>query len=269
MRETQPVAATMFYNTGHRVQSGAFKTMRRGRINPSPFEPSISSPDGRVAVKQLRNSTATSISSGSSVQPDDSDHVTVLTEHVAQLVTDVLATLWADALLRAVYEFIDTYEAKHRSTFPWEIPRFRYVRTGLAVTNVPDSAMRPRDKAVYLVEELIDSEVEGEWRKYMNNNTARHRFIDMNNSDPQNFKRAEFLAFCQHFQYWHTSTQAFTADFQGGNTLLSDPQIITDPCLGRELFSKGNLANTHRNFKRDHVCNTFCKYFELPDCGEL
>ncbi|KAH9830598.1 uncharacterized protein C8Q71DRAFT_360388 [Rhodofomes roseus] len=258
MHGTRPVTATMFYNAGHRVQSGAFKTMRRGRIDPSPF----SSSDGRVAVKQLRANTSSSVASGSAVQPNEP-----VTERIAQLVTDVLATLWADALLQAVYDFIHAYEAEHHAPCPLEIPRFRYVRTGLAVTNIPDA--RPGDKVVYLVEELIDPEVDGEWRKYMNNNTARHRFADSETSDSQNFKRGEFLTFCQHFQYCHTGAQAFTTDFQGGKSLLSDPQIITDPCLGRELFSKGNLASTHRDFQWDHVCNDYCKYFELPDCGEL
>ena len=67
----------------------------------------------------------------------------------------------------------------------------------------------------------------------------------------------------------------------GGDTLLTDPQIITHPCassdhytrffshstlsdLGRKLFSKGNVQRTHRDFEKDHECNIFCKFFEVP-----
>ncbi|EPS99916.1 hypothetical protein FOMPIDRAFT_1016828 [Fomitopsis schrenkii] len=228
--------------------------MRRGRIDPCPFNEA--SPEGRVALKQPRDFTAT----GDSVTGVAGRHVQ---DQVGQLVVDALATVWASALLEAVYDYIAQYEHKRNTSCPWKVPRFRYVRTGLAVTNSHDES--PTDKQVYLVEELITPDVNGLWRKYINNNTAQHRFTHEKDLATDNFKRGEFLTFCQHFQYWYTEGQAFTADFQGGDTLLSDPQIITDPSLGRDLFSKGNLSDTHHNFQRDHICNVFCKFFELPN----
>ena len=81
-------------------------------------------------------------------------------------------------------------------------------KCGLAITNYPGVA--PEQKDVYLVEELIRTE-DGPWRKYINNNSSfPHHF-----HDKENQRRADFLAFCQHVQYWRTGCQAFTLDFQG------------------------------------------------------
>ncbi|KAA1471496.1 hypothetical protein DENSPDRAFT_850264 [Dentipellis sp. KUC8613] len=243
MSGARPVVAEVFFNTAQDLEYGTFKSMRRGRIHPPPFR--AESPDGRVALKQLRDRR---VDGSTSLSAGNASNVSV-EERVGQLAQDALATVWAAALLQLVYDFIKSYH-QDRSPLqcPWGIPSFRYVRTGLALTNTS-----PRDKDVYLVEELVDSNAEGPWRKYLNNNTARHRFT--HDKDPANFKRAEFLTFCQHVQYWKTCGQAFITDFQGGDTLLSDPQIITDPHLGRDLFCKGNISNTHRSFERDHVCN--------------
>ncbi|KAI9450929.1 hypothetical protein BJY52DRAFT_1226912 [Lactarius psammicola] len=117
------------------------------------------------------------------------------------------------------------------ATCPVTIPQFRFVTSGLAMTNVPGAA--PKQKEVYLVEQLIQSD-DGPWRKYINNNSS------------------------------HPCCLVFTSDFQGGDTLLTDPQIITHPDLGHKLFSKGNVQRTHRDFESEHKCNIFCKFFEVP-----
>ena len=68
--------------------------------------------------------------------------------------------------------------------------------------------------------------------------------------------------------------------FSGGTRLLTDPQIITaqyvskpdssidsNPNYYRDtgiIFSEGNLASTHATFSTEHVCNMFCKFFNLP-----
>ncbi|KAF8256670.1 hypothetical protein EI94DRAFT_1443232, partial [Lactarius quietus] len=169
---------------------------------------------------------------------------------------------WATALLQDVYDFIALYHQSHSITCLVAIPQFQFVKSGLAITNVPGVA--PDDKEAYLIEELIRSE-EGPWRKYINNNSSCPRFFH----DHENQHRGQFLAFCQHVQYWRTGCQAFTTDFQGGDTLLTDPQIITHPDLGHKLFSKGNVQDTHRDFEKEHECNVFCNFFEVPLlCGQ-
>ncbi|KAF8274175.1 hypothetical protein EI94DRAFT_1562062 [Lactarius quietus] len=174
---------------------------------------------------------------------------------VRELTTDSLSIQWASALLQDVYDFIMSYHQTHRSTCPIPIPQFRFVVSGLAMTNVPGS--EPEEKEVFLVEELIQSD--GPWRKYINNNSSRPCSF----SDNKNLRRSQFLAFCQHVQYWRMDGLVFISDFQvGGDTLLTDPQIITHPWW--KLFSKGNVQHTHNNFKQDHECNIFCKFFEVP-----
>jgi len=87
----------------------------------------------------------------------------------------------------------------------------------------------------------------------------------------------------QTFRVSHVSNQfrASLTTLQGGDTLLTDPQIITHLCeipsdklacishfslsdLGRKLFSKGNVQDTHHEFENEHQCNIFCKFFEVP-----
>ncbi|KAF8268498.1 hypothetical protein EI94DRAFT_1518284, partial [Lactarius quietus] len=167
---------------------------------------------------------------------------------------EALSTQWANSLLRDVYNFISEHQRSANTACPVEIPPFRFVTTGLAMTTFPSD-----NKEVFLVEELIQEE-DGPWRKYINNNSSHPCYF----SDIENRQRAEFLAFCQHVQYWRTGCLAFTSDFQGGSTILSDPQIITHPDLGGKLFSRGNIQRTHSNFENEHTCNVFCKFFDIP-----
>ncbi|KAH8981628.1 hypothetical protein EDB92DRAFT_1805123, partial [Lactarius akahatsu] len=146
---------------------------------------------------------------------------------VRELAADALSTQWANSLLRDVYDFISEYQKQTDTICPMEIPVFWFVAAGLAVTSFLGATFlgaTTDSKEVFLVEKLIQHK-DGPWRKYINNNSSYPCYFS-NNEDCQ---RAEFLAFCQHVQYWRTSCQAFTSDFQGGNTLLTDPQIITHP----------------------------------------
>ena len=119
----------------------------------------------------------------------------------------------------------------------------RYVQAGLAIEVSKDPAGTDRQNT-YLLEEFIDSEDPGWFVKYLNNNSAEpHKFKDEERSI-----RAEFLSFSQHVQFIETGSQAYLSDLQGrsltrtqfsinnlslnilgGRTLLTDPQIITNP----------------------------------------
>ena len=103
---------------------------------------------------------------------------------------------------------MDLYHQSHYKTCPEMIPLFKFVMTGLAITNVPGEA--PECREVYLIEELIQPS-DGPWRKYINNNSS----CPWGFNDPDDQHQAQFLAFCQHVQYWRTGCQAFTSDFQG------------------------------------------------------
>ncbi|KAJ7699616.1 hypothetical protein B0H17DRAFT_1049036 [Mycena rosella] len=71
-----------------------------------------------------------------------------------------------------------------------------------------------------------------------------------------------FLAFTQHLQYWMTLKLFFISDYQGGKGLLTDPQVLSSSELGN-IFAEGNVSSGYQSFERDHVCNEFCKFFDL------
>ncbi|KAH9170860.1 hypothetical protein EDB89DRAFT_1815552, partial [Lactarius sanguifluus] len=151
-----------------------------------------------------------------------------------------------------VYNFIELYHKSHPLTCPMAIPVFQFVTCGLMMTNVPGAT--PQHKEVYLV---IQPDHDGPWRKCINNNSSCPCYF----KDTKNYHCSEFLAFCQHIQYWRMGHLMFTSDFQGGDTLLTDSQIITHLDLGCKLFSKGNVQRTHCKFESEHKCNVFCKFF--------
>ena len=147
-------------------------------------------------------------------------------------------------------------------------------------------------KEAYLIEELIQSK-EGPWRKYINKNCSHPHFF----YDHKNQHHCQFLAFCQHVQYWRTGCQAFTTAFQGEHVfdqsimlvwqhhqvvihslqthklshihvrsfllhyLTPSDSILSD--LGCKLFSKENVQDTHYDFGMEHQCNVFCDFFEV------
>jgi hypothetical protein len=147
-----------------------------------------------------------------------------------------------------VYSFMKNEEPVCGSP-PFEVPRMRYVQAGLAIQVSKDLEGTGNLKQnAYLLEEFIDSEEPGWFVKYLNNNSAKpHKFKDEERSI-----RAEFLSFSQHVQFIETGGQAYLSDLQGrypgpslrfsdikfnlpsiillgGPTLLTDPQIITNP----------------------------------------
>lgn len=213
MQEVQAQNGFILYNTSQKPQYGAFKSMLEGQIDlmgaACPF---LATSATFIALKQpyLLNHSDSDLSPSVvpvptlALSPDD---------QIKELAADALSIQWASSLLQDVYAFIASYHKNQQTTCPITIPQFRFVKAGLAVTNVPGVA--PEKKEAFLVEELIQS-TDGPWRKYINNCSSCPRHF----SDPGNCRRAEFLAFCQHVQYWRTGCQAFTSDFQGKSHFL-------------------------------------------------
>lgn len=125
------------------------------------------------------------------------------------LAADSLSIQWAGALLQDIYDFIAGYYQSHDDvTCPVTILQFWIVTSGLAMMNIP--GMPLKQKEVFLVEELI-WQSDGPWRKYINNNSS----MPCPFSDQLNICHSQFLAFCQHVQYWRMHNLVFTSDFQG------------------------------------------------------
>ena len=205
MDNVHPSNGYISFNVAQKLKYGAFKSMREGRINmvgPCPFP--LVAGVALVALKQPY------MDNPGTMDADSSSAIPTLSlspdEQARELSADALSTQWANSLLRDVYDFISEYQKHANTACPAEIPQFRFVTAGLAMTTFPSD-----NKEVFLIEELIRHEEDGPWRKYINNNSSRPCFFP----DDKNRQRAEFLAFCQHVQYWRTGGLAFTSDFQG------------------------------------------------------
>ncbi|KAJ7846390.1 hypothetical protein B0H14DRAFT_2293822, partial [Mycena olivaceomarginata] len=107
----------------------------------------------------------------------------------------------------------------------------------------------------------IEESQEGRFRKYINNQApVPNTFL----FDCEDANRALFLAFTQHWQYKRThGLLAFVSDYQGGNTLLTDPQVISHPSLG-DIFASGNMPSSCKEFPTTHKCNNSANTFRLP-----
>jgi len=64
---------------------------------------------------------------------------------------------------------------------------------------------------IFLLEEVIQKNEEGKFRKYLNNVLPVPLPMD-NNEDAEH---AQFLAFSQHIQYFKTKKLVFVSDYQG------------------------------------------------------
>jgi len=160
------------------------------------------------------------------------------------LTMEVSCLVWAQALLDIFYDFIkeesdsDLEGPKKLPNLPFHVPQFRFVKAAIAIEQSSSTSVK---KTSFLLEEVIDPNMEGPFRKFLNNVSPEP--LVMKTKDDE--ERARFLAFSQHVQYWKTKKQVFVSDYQGkqsiiydfnqcltalfplagGNMLLSDPQI--------------------------------------------
>ncbi len=137
----------------------------------------------------------------------------------------------------------------------------------------------PTPKA-FLVEEWINTDDSNhQFIKYLNNWVPHH----ISDSVPQTPKAREitdFLIFAQHVQWKKSGNLAFTADYQGAGDLLTDPQIMSNPYVSLvsmsfsplywcftsiygNLFGDGNIPSVFKEFRSNHHCNCYCKFFNL------
>ena len=132
---------------------------------------------------------------------------------IRYLTAEILCGQWADALMKDVFDFIEAQiKATEVSKEQLPIPNIRYVRMALAL----EDGVRGDHRKVFLIEERIDKSTEGGWRKYMNNNMAVPNPTATRTCEEQHI--ADFLVFCQHAQYKHTSELAYVTDYQGASS---------------------------------------------------
>ncbi|KAH9924597.1 hypothetical protein B0H21DRAFT_712449 [Amylocystis lapponica] len=148
------------------------------------------------------------------------------------LFVEVKCLVWADLLLRLVYDFIRRECAK-RGKPSFDIPQFRYIEAALAK--------------------------EGVFRKYINNEHA----VPLKLRHPEDTVLAEFLAFTQHVQYWKTQKIAFITDYQDISAMYSQMEICPlHMPPSRRTIDAMHFANTSR-FQQTMMPGLFQTYFVL------
>ncbi|TFK28398.1 hypothetical protein FA15DRAFT_701068 [Coprinopsis marcescibilis] len=95
-----------------------------------------------------------------------------------------------------------------------------FIKLGQASTCLSSTSAAP----TYLIEEKID----GRFIKYIHNSKCSPS-ESIQPDNPPWYENALFLAFMQHAQYDITGGLAFVLDYQGNETILTDPQIMTSP----------------------------------------
>jgi Alpha-kinase family len=181
------------FNPLSKPQLGSFKKAQFGRMNDLTTRESQP-----VCIKQCIRREQHADTFKSSIMVYDS-------RKQAELLTmEINCTRWAAALMGVVYDFI-VAESRTRGRPPFKIPKMKFVSVALAIAQ--------NDKRdTYLIEDVIDTAGEGEFIKYINNNSAKPLVFHDNE---ERTGIAAFLAFAQHVQYYKTQQLAFVSDFQG------------------------------------------------------
>jgi hypothetical protein len=184
------ISLTLMYNLRAKPKYGAFKQAIFGYVDRQALWNTTS-----VAIKQC---FYTSPSTSTRVLYDKHSQLTKLSMELNCL-------RWASALMGLVYNFINEYNAtngrKPSESFP--IPDMIFVKSALAISG--------SDKEVFLLEEVINEEIEGPFIKYIGNGSVKpYDFLE-----GDEHRRGQFLSFCQHVQFLKTKGLAFVGDFQG------------------------------------------------------
>ncbi|KAF8166923.1 hypothetical protein K438DRAFT_1616380 [Mycena galopus ATCC 62051] len=183
-------------------------------------------------------------------------------DEYAKTVEEANLLYWASSLMEFTYSAITRFVSKASTYPPFEIPQLRFVRAGVAVchdqvtgSNVSNTSFMKR---TYLVEEFIEGGSDT-FIKFVHNGDATP-LLDAND---ELYHIAEFLCFTQHLQYYKTDKAVFLSDLQGSATLLTDPQIMTSS-YDSNIFGDGNVSSIFDKFPEQHICNRYCKWFDLP-----
>lgn len=126
---------------------------------------------------------------------------------IKHLITEIVCLVWADALLKLVYRFMEDQDHQHQEhdqDMP-VVPQLHFTSCALACSDDRTN--------IYLVEEFIDEKIEGRFQKYINNSSALVSLSHLRGEEAINI--AYFLSFSQHVQYVKTKGLAYISDYQG------------------------------------------------------
>ncbi|QRV92825.1 hypothetical protein RhiJN_20843 [Ceratobasidium sp. AG-Ba] len=190
-----------------------------------------------------------------------------LVDERIRTIRETSSLIWASPLLQEVYDYVDGFDAGE-TPLPLQapcIPKLRFVESGFI--NIVDPKKSGASLGTLLVEEKIP--VGREFVRLIGNDSPV--VLPHNNRNHQHI--GYFCSFAQHVQFLITNERMFCSDWQGGvsedpngETLLTDPQIMTHSHLGPALFADGNLTDAVERFPTEHECagNPFCEYY-IPE----
>lgn len=194
-----PVMSTLSLNMSAPVMRGAFK-----RATWADLSPKLADGGSVVVAKQAIDNTIAGTRTTERERPYEG------VKQLTWLSDDIKCMVWANAMQKLVVDFIQLcFLEENTLQYELDIPKFSFVAGALGVETKSDNDKKK--PPTWIIEERVDEEVEGPWRKYVNND--RPRPIKMKNSKDQT--RAEFLCFSQHVQYMLTNKSAFVSDYQG------------------------------------------------------
>jgi hypothetical protein len=192
---------------------GAFKTAHHARLTVNPL---VGTGIGTVANEHIVMKRPY-YNKG---RPQESDELPdqrriaryTVTDELTKVTVEANILIWATCLMSVTYGFIDRFLGKSHTTVPFNIPRMRFVKAGIAVGQQAISR-RSTARAGYLLEEYIDpaNSQQGPFIKYIHNSNA----IPLSEDGEIGYDTALFLCFAQHVQYEKTGHLAYVSDFQG------------------------------------------------------
>ncbi|KAG9312435.1 hypothetical protein JVU11DRAFT_6819 [Chiua virens] len=179
-------------------------------------------------------------------------------EESEKLFREANVLYWAKALFKLAEDYIAKRIAKETEPPPFKIPSICFVDAALTFRYPATPVRGPRTPSIdctYLCEEEIEG-ADMVFLKFIHNGNC----VPLPRPGDTGHDVAEFLAFTQHIQYVKTKGSTYVSDYQGTTSLLTDPQILTHPDIGHDLFCEGNLEKAVELFEDEHICNKFCKW---------
>ncbi|EIN12503.1 hypothetical protein PUNSTDRAFT_130763 [Punctularia strigosozonata HHB-11173 SS5] len=212
MRRCEVITVALEVNLVKSLGDGSFKTAHLGRVlSVISGDTLIKELTGDICVKQFFWGA-----NGGAVRK----RYRGLSE-LSMVYLELICVEWASALLDMVYMFMKREDSKNDIGIPpFDVPQMAFVKAALAICHLG------KEEKILIIEQMIPQSVDGEnFFLYIHNGSAIPTMFD----DPGLIERAEFLAFAQHVQWLKTEGEVFISDLQGGRTLLTDPQIMTNP----------------------------------------
>ena len=152
-----------------KVKKGGFKIAAFGTSTTSCFKSSITQD---VCAKWMYHVVERVTQDNGSLVTKYIDVPHDSQKQFQNLSMEIACIVWAQVLLNVVYDFI-TAETMSLGQPPFQIPKFCFVESALTVEHSSDSdaqaAAAGQKTTVFLVEEVIAKDLQGPYRKYLNN----------------------------------------------------------------------------------------------------